>query len=96
MNDIPQKDRIIKIVEIFYPDAKIYLFGSRVKGNFRDTSDIDISIDIGRPIPILDRARIVQMIELLDIPVRTDVSDFQRLPVELKNNILKEGVVWKK
>lgn len=29
MAEIQHKDKIIKIIEIFYPHAKIYLFGSQ-------------------------------------------------------------------
>ncbi len=51
MNKIP-KDKIIKVIEIFYPNAKIYLFGSRARGTNEEQSDIDIAIDAGLPIPM--------------------------------------------
>jgi predicted nucleotidyltransferase len=67
MNKIP-KDKIIKVIEIFFPDAKIYLFGSRARGNYDVTSDIDIAIDVGRPVSIEEKAQLLNMIDALNIP----------------------------
>lgn len=94
MHEIP-KDKIIKVIEIFYPNAKIYLFGSRARGDNAEQSDIDIAIDAGIAIPIPTRGQIVSMIDALNIPQKTDLVDFQRAPQLLKENILKDGVVWK-
>ncbi len=94
MNNIP-KDKIIKVIEIFFPDAKIYLFGSRATGNFNERSDIDIAIDADEPIPMHVRGQINSMIDALSIPQNVDIVDFHRVPQSLKENILK-GIVWKK
>ena len=39
--------KIVKLIKSCFPDANIYLFGSRANGSFRETSDIDIAIDAG-------------------------------------------------
>lgn len=39
------KEQIIKVIEIFFPEAKVYLFGSRARGDNSETFDIDIAID---------------------------------------------------
>lgn len=92
--DIP-KDKIIKVIEIFYPDAKIYLFGSRARQENTERSDIDIAIDIGSPMPLESKGQIINMIDALNIPQKTDLVDFQRAPQSLKENILREGILWK-
>ena len=94
MDNIP-KDKIIKVIEIFFPDAKIYLFGSRATGNFNERSDVDIAIDAGQPMPMHVRGQINSMIDALSIPQNVDIVDFHRVPQSLKENILK-GIVWKK
>ncbi len=94
MDSIP-KDKIIKVIEIFFPAAKIYLFGSRVTGNFNERSDIDIAIDAGEPMPMHVRGQINSMIDALSILQKVDIVDFQRAPQSLKDNILK-GILWKK
>jgi len=91
---IPQ-EKIIKIIEIFFPHAKVYLFGSRSRGDHSERSDVDIAIDAGRPMTLTEKGQIISMIDALNIPQKTDIVDFNRAPDALKNNILKEGIVWK-
>ena len=96
MNNAIPKDKIIKIIDIFFPNAKIYLFGSRARQDYNERSDIDIAIDAGSPISLTEKGQILSMIDALNIPQKTDVVDFQRAPQALKDNILKEGILWKK
>ena len=94
MDSIP-KDKIIKIIEIFFPDAKIYLFGSRARKVNTPRSDIDIAIDAGRPMTLTEKGQIISMIDALNMPQKTDVADFNRAPQALKAYILKESTYWK-
>lgn len=94
MNNLPQ-DKIIKVIEIFFPHAKVYLFGSRAKGNYKQNSDVDIAIDAGHPIGMTEKGQINSMLDALNIPQKIDIVDFNRAPQPLKDNILREGVVWK-
>lgn len=89
------KYRIIKIIEMFFPDAKIYFFGSRARGDFTPQSDYDIAINNGKMVPITERGQIMSMIDHLNMPQRVDVVDFHILPQAMKDNILKEGIVWR-
>jgi uncharacterized protein len=93
VSDIPQKDKIIKIITMFYPEAKIYLFGSYARGDFTRSSDIDIAVDAGKEIPIVPRQQIRNMFEALNLVQRIDLVDFQSVPTELKENVVKEGVL---
>jgi len=94
MNVIP-KEKIIKVIEIFYPKAKVYLFGSRARENYTEQSDIDIAIDAGVPMTITELGQIHSMIDALNIPQKTDVVDLHRASQALKDNILREGFLWK-
>lgn len=94
MDKIP-KDKIVKVIEIFFPDAKIYLFGSRAKNTHTERSDIDIAIDAGRKMTMTERGQINTMIDALNIPQTTDVVDFNNAPQALKDNIIKDGILWK-
>ncbi|CDK30831.1 type VII toxin-antitoxin system MntA family adenylyltransferase antitoxin [Candidatus Babela massiliensis] len=97
MDKIPDKvkEQIIKVIEIFYPDAKIYLFGSRARGTHNERSDIDIAIDAGRLLTMSERGQLNNMIDALNIVQEVDIVDFKNIPEALKNNILREGIVWK-
>ena len=97
MHKIPQEkqDQIIKVIEIFFPNSKIYLFGSRAKNTHTAISDIDIAIDAGHPMDISTKGQINSMLEALSIPQNIDVVDFQRAPEALRVNILRDGIAWK-
>jgi uncharacterized protein len=92
---IKHKDRIITIISMFFPKAKIYLFGSYARGNYTRSSDVDIAIDNGAPISLVERAQIANMIDVLNLTQNVDVVDFQSAPSELQEKILEEGIVWK-
>lgn len=94
MNKIP-KEKIIKVIEIFFPDAKIYLFGSRARGDYTERSDVDIAIDAYKPMSLTTKGQILSMIDALNMPQKIDVVDFHRAPEALRNNILQEGILWK-
>lgn len=89
------KTRLIKVIEIFFPNAKIYLFGSRAKNTHNERSDYDIAIDAERIIDFSELGKISSMIDALNIAQKVDVVDFNRAPQYLKDNILKHHVVWK-
>jgi uncharacterized protein len=97
MHKIPQEkqNQIIKVIEIFFPNAKIYLFGSRAKNTHTVTSDIDIAIDAGQPMDISTKGQINSMLDALSIPQNIDVVDFHRAPQALQANILRDGIIWK-
>lgn len=97
MHKIPQEKQtqIIKVIEIFFPNAKIYLFGSRAKNTHTAVSDIDIAIDAGHPMDISKRGQINSMLDALNLPQNIDVVDFQRAPEALRANILHDGILWK-
>ena len=94
--DIPQKDKIIAVISIFCPNAKIYLFGSYVRGDVRRSSDIDIAIDNQEKLSFLEINQIRHMIDVLNIIPSVDVVDFNRVPIAMQENIIKDGIVWKK
>ncbi len=95
MTDIQHKDKIIKIIEMFFPTATIYLFGSYARGDFRDRSDLDIAIDNKTRLPLVERSQIKTMIEALNLIQNVDIVDFQSVPKNIQQNILTEGIVWK-
>lgn len=92
---IAQKDKLIGLLTVLFPDIKIVLFGSRARGSYKESSDIDLALDIGRKINVLELAQIQNMIEALNIPQTVDIADMHRIPSTLKDIIKKEGIVWK-
>lgn len=96
MNNLSeQKEKIIAIVSIFFPKAKVYLFGSYARGTEQHGSDIDIAIDNGEKVDPRTIIKIREMIDIFGFIQHTDVVDFHAVPQELQETILEEGILWK-
>ena len=71
---------------------KVLLFGSRARGDNKNTSDIDICI-FGNEIDHLLLSKIYMDLDEVNTPLSFDILHFQELSKqELINNILNEGV----
>ncbi len=76
-------------------DVEVVLFGSRARGDFINTSDVDVGIIIGKR---FDRKKLIllrEYIEELNIPYKVEIVDFSTVSEEFKQIALKERVIWK-
>ncbi len=88
------KNELISIIHKHLPKAAIYLFGSRARGDYTSTSDIDLAVDAGEPINYSLLLKILMEIDETAIPMKIDLVDFCSASNILKENIIKEGVKW--
>jgi hypothetical protein len=88
------KDILTKIVKKYLPECKIYLFGSRARQTNDPTADIDIVLDMHKPIDHYKLALIRDDIEESTIPFFVDVVDMQSISQEMKDQIGKEKIEW--
>lgn len=95
--DIQPKDKtkIIALTSALFPQAKIYLFGSRATHTFSHGSDIDIAIDIGHEIDFVAVGELREILNATNIPQKIDVVDFNEIPEPMQQEIVKTGVIWK-
>ncbi len=82
---------LVTIITQQLPHAKIYVFGSRARGDFRPESDIDIALDNGKKIDPPIVSQIKEAIEESTIPFTVDLVDLQALSENFKRQILKNG-----
>lgn len=75
--------------------VRVYLFGSRAKGNVRPTSDIDIAVEPLGAIPPFLFQYLREAFEESHIPCNVDVIDTREANTKLIENIKKEGIIWK-
>ena len=87
--DILQDIRQVEAILLKYGVAKIILYGSLARGDYRPDSDIDICVE-GLPDKNYFRA-IAEC--LMTIQRRVSVLDFQKVQGYLRERILKEGEV---
>lgn len=90
------KEKIINVIHALIPQADIYLFGSRATEQHHAKSDFDIALDAGQPLNRLDVGEIRDMLNASNIPYQFDIVDFHNVGQDLKNDIIKEGILWAK
>lgn len=90
---------INKFYSVFvnYPEIEeVIVYGSRAKGNFRNGSDIDISLKGNNLTPLLS-AKVWLDIDELNTPYLVDLSIYELLSSEsLKSHIERIGKVFYK
>ena len=85
------KQKILPILQQ-YGVKKIALFGSCVRGEMEENSDIDILVDIEADISLLDFVGLKQKIEEA-LGRKVDLVEYDTLKPLLRERILKEQVV---
>ena len=95
MKDLNEIKKIIKqhrnILADRYGIAVVGIFGSYVRGEQEQRSDIDLLADILRPISLLEMVGAeIYLSEVLEIKV--DLVPKRNVREELRNNILEEAV----
>ncbi len=78
------------------PEAQIYLFGSRARQDFRQSSDIDIALNTGEMIDFGIMLEIKDVLNATNIPQKIDVVDMNLISKEMRAEIEAEGILWKK
>jgi predicted nucleotidyltransferase len=88
------KNKIVGILKVLFPEAKIYLYGSRARGDYSEFSDIDLAIDAGANKERLDVEEALAVLDGLRIIYKIDVIDLNYVSDEMRSKILKDGVLW--
>lgn len=96
--DIVRFERYKKILlELIYkklPNCKVYLFGSRARGDHQSGSDIDLALDNGQPIEMRQLFALYNEIEDTTIPLTVDLVDLHNVSDLLKEQVKLEGILW--
>lgn len=72
--------------------AKVFVFGSRARGNQRKFSDLDLAVECPTPLSLSFLAKIRSALEESDLPVKVDVVDMSELAESFRNNVLQERI----
>jgi len=77
-------------------NVKVVLFGSRARGDYFETSDMDVGILLKGETNKNKVALLREKIENSNIPYKVDVVDLSQASREFTDKALKEGlVIWK-
>jgi predicted nucleotidyltransferase len=79
----------------FFPDGKVWLFGSRAKQQGRRRSDFDLAVELGAGSAVTALAEFEAAVSSdPEIIYPVDVIDLQKAPPDLREQIRKEGILW--
>ena len=89
--------KLLRSVFSRYPSIEVViLYGSRAKGNFKPSSDIDLTI-VGPQVDLSIRFKIENEIDDLLLPYKVDLSLFHQIDnLELIDHIKRVGVEFYK
>ena len=83
-------EKIKNLLSEFNFKGTVYLFGSSVREDFKESSDIDLAV-------LTSDKKIITLLryqlEELPIPYKIDLVDLEEVSKDLKEEILKSGVV---
>jgi type I restriction enzyme S subunit len=74
------------------PAAKFWVFGSRATGRAGRYSDLDLTIDAGRPMTLYETAILAEAFSESDLTYRVDVVDWRALDDRFRQVIAQERV----
>jgi len=77
-------------------NCKVFLFGSRARGDYCRSSDADIAVEGLSEEEFRKFKRLLnEQVEESFIPFTVDVVDLNKVPDSLRKTIMREGVRWK-
>lgn len=85
-----------EILKTYAGDYPVWVFGSRVKGNAKIYSDLDLAIITPKPLSLSQMAIIKEAFDESDLPIRVDVIDWAATSESFQKIIEKEKIVIQK
>ncbi len=94
-DDLPHREKIISAILNTVPDIKkIFLFGSRARGDNRSTqSDIDIGVVATKKLSLLHLAKIEDALDQLQTLYTIEIVDFTQREDTFTKEALKDIVM---
>jgi len=74
--------------------ARVYLFGSRARGEAARLSDVDVAVLPLQPLPPGLLSLIREELEESNIPYVVDLVDLSESGAAFRESVLREGVEW--
>lgn len=94
--DITPEERaiVLRILNEIVPDREVRAFGSRVTGNGKPFSDLDLAIMGDEPLSLETRARLEEAFSESELPWKVDVLDWAHTDMTFQNIIHNSGILF--
>jgi len=84
---------LFPILDKHVPGARVWAFGSRVKGTATKFSDLDLAIEAAAPLDLRTLALLEQDLSDSDLPIKVDVLDLAGLTASFRKLVEAQRVV---
>lgn len=86
----PQHVQLLhSILQQHVPGVSVWAFGSRVNGNAKPHSDLDLVLKADAAIPQKQFFALQDALEESDLPIKVDVLDWQHISPEFQQHIMQ-------
>lgn len=89
-----QKRLILEAIRRWFPEVRVRAFGSRVRGDHKAHSDLDLCLDGDEPLDLTQLAYLREALEKSPLPFPVDLLDGRRVAPEFRQAIENEGQEW--
>ena len=82
-----------QILQTHIPNLEVWAFGSRVKGNAKPYSDLDLAVITREPLSLQAHADLVDAFSESDLPWKVDIVDWALLTENFKHVVQSQYMV---
>lgn len=87
--------QVNSILQRFLPENEVWAFGSRVNGNAKPYSDLDLAIISQQPIPLPLLAEVAEAFSESDLPWKVDLVDWATTSERFRQVIAAQKLIVK-
>lgn len=92
---IAQRKTLAALFEQYLPSVLVWAFGSRVKGNFRPDSDLDLVV-FSKPAQSASVSELREALEESSLPFSVDVLVWDEVGSDFRDHILENYAVFER
>lgn len=81
---------IKKLIETFLPDSKVYVFGSRSRGDHKRYSDLDLAVESKSPIAKEALSALQEQFTESTLPFKVDLIELLKIDTDFRNSIQED------
>ncbi|MCK5797165.1 MAG: nucleotidyltransferase domain-containing protein [Deltaproteobacteria bacterium] len=80
-------EEIKRILRVYLPQIEVWAFGSRVKGDPQQHSDLDLALITSAPLALNERSALQEAFSSSDLPILIDLVDWSAIDNEFREVI---------
>lgn len=88
-----ERAEVCRVLRRYVPEAKVWAFGSRVRGGSRPYSDLDLAIEGRQPLSLEKMADLMAAFDEADLVFKVDLVDWATVTPSFRSIIEEQRVL---